>query len=142
MSPACFAYEIGLDRPVPSSCQPPMSGQGLIQGLGTPTLRTAADDCVIDDAWYARGGNDSISYANFDTRDVTIKTWGTSKSLLGVTTSGNIIIVPLGEIYAGGSRNLSWTGSIIAQSIDFNGTGSGGGNAGFLALSHRVFLVH
>lgn len=43
------------------------------------------------------------------------------------------LYAPQGEIYVGGSSNLSWTGTIIADQIQINGTGSGGGNVGFLA---------
>ena len=40
------------------------------------------------------------------------------------------LYVPNGEVHVGGSNNFSWTGIVIGDEIDVNGTGSGGGIAG------------
>lgn len=66
----------------------------------------------------------------------------------GVEIKGNsdldlygYLYVPQGEVYVGGSSNLAWTGSVIADEVDINGTGSGGGTVAFLALDPEVRLI-
>ncbi len=68
------------------------------------------------------------------------------------------LYAPIGRVYSGGSNNIVWTGTIIADGIDFNGAtgkkydgsdedhenGGGGGvvgNVGFLARQSAITLV-
>lgn len=51
------------------------------------------------------------------------------------------LYAPAGQVYVGGSARLSWFGSVIAQDVTINGTGSGGGTVGFEALYSEVRLI-
>lgn len=95
---------------------------------------SAAGQIVIDGSMtIGNSGKAVILYSESSGRGVEIK--GNSE-----LTLYGYLYVPQGEVYVGGSSNLSWTGSVIADEVDINGTGSGGGTVGFLALDPVVRL--
>lgn len=178
-TPRCFAYEIGLDRPVPNTtgCTGDDSNTGALQSLTWTTTCPAN----LNAAWFA--ANPTVMALDCS-GDIDISAWDNSTALVAVKSAGQITItssfgsgnpvgnstkavvlysesssrgveikgndqltiygylyVPVGEVYVGGNANLSWTGSVIAEDIRINGTGSGGGTVGFLALDPVVRLV-
>lgn len=174
-SARCFAYEIGLDRPVPNTtgCTGNNTNLGAIQSLTWSTSCPA----TITSSWFSSNpGVQALDCSG----DVDISAWDNSRALVAVKSAGQITIdgqltvgtmakpvilysesssrgveikgnndldlfgylyAPQGEIYVGGSSNLSWTGSVIGDEVDINGTGSGGGSVGFLALDPVVRLI-
>lgn len=189
VSPTCYAYRIGLDRPGTTSCSPVLAGTGVVQGL--PTAAPGRVDgtglnvakCTVGATWQTAnpggtfldcGTNDVVITASFDgtglnairtsgsiTIDAAVTLGSSTRPVLLYTTSAKstkqdpainvkgsaslnlfgYAYAPNGLVYSGGQGNIQWTGVLIANGIDMNGTGSDGGSPAFLALEPNPVLI-
>ena len=97
-----------------------ITSQGQITIDGTLTIGSMSKPVVL--------------YSESDSRAMEMK--GSNR-----LTIYGYLYAPQGEVYVGGSARLSWVGSVIADEVDINGTGSGGGTVAFLALDPTLRLV-